>query len=164
MRTVGKMCLLAGIPVSAGLFCCTAALMTAADFPPGAEPAAAMLPLLAGCFVSGEAAARRLRRRALQTGALSALLLTGIWYAAACIILHRLPLPFALLLTVPAGMLGGMTGAARNAPRIRRRTHLVSFLRPRIRLFGAMLHQPKKTNPAENLPENSPENTPLRKL
>ena len=158
------MCLLAGIPVSAGLFCCTAALMTAADLPPGTEPAAAMLPLLAGCFVSGEAAARRLRRRGLQAGACSALLLTGIWYAAACIVLHRLLLPFALLLTVPAGMLGGMTGAALNAPRIRRRTHLVSFFRPRIRLFGAMLHQPKKTNHAENLPENSPRNDPIRKL
>ena len=163
MRTVLRMCLLAGIPVSAGLFFCAAALLTAADLPPLVCRLAALLPILAGSFAAGAAAARRLRHRGLRNGAAAALFLTLLWYAAACIVHGCLFSPVTLLLTLPAGMLGGVIGVGMRAPVPSRRHHISGFLRARIRLRMTLLHRPQKTNHARKMPENDPLKDPNRK-
>ncbi len=150
MRAILHGVFLRGIPCSVCGMLAVGLLLTAADFPVRAYPAFAAVPLLCGCFFSGMDAGRRRRRRGLLCGALSALLLTGIWYAAAVILSGKAGAPAVLCPALPCGMTGGMLGTGRRAPKLRRRMHGAVSLRERLRLRLGMLHRPdKKSSPAQ---------------
>lgn len=123
MRTVVRACLLAGIPASAGLFLLLAAAVQRVDLPEAVFPMLAAVPVVAGSCLAGEAAGRRGRRGGLRLGAAAALLLTGLWCAAAGVLMKKPPDPLLFGISVPAGMLGGIRGVNRPAPKIRRRLH-----------------------------------------
>lgn len=134
MRALFRSVLFAGLPVSVFGMLCFAAILTAADLPGSCYHAAAALPLLCGCLLSGFRAGKAIRRNGLRCGLCAAFLLTAIWYAAACILCRRLLLPVLLLLTMPCGMLGGVFGVNTKLPLPKRRLHGAERLSCRILL------------------------------
>lgn len=133
VRTVLRCCLLRGIPVSAGLFLMLAAVVQRVDLPEGIFPMLAAMPAVFGSYLTGASAGRRMRRGGLRTGAASALLMTGLWYAAACVLAKKLPVPALFGVSLPAGMLGGIRGVNRPAPRRGRRLHRLPALAAAVR-------------------------------
>lgn len=138
MRTVLRACLLTGIPVSAAVFLLLTAAVQQTDLPEAVFPMLAAMPAVIGSWLTGHAAARRCRKRGLLRGAQSALLLTGLWCAAAVLIAKKPPGLLLFGISVPAGMLGGIRGVNTPAPRLCRRLHRIpaglSDLRLRIEI------------------------------
>ena len=115
MRAVLFAVLFCGIPVSVLGFLAVAALLTAADMPGFVYSISAALPVLTGCLSAGYFAGKQARRGGLRCGLLAAFLLTALWYAAARILFGRCRL-LLLLLTLPCGMLGGVSGVNTKLP------------------------------------------------
>ncbi|MBP0966497.1 MAG: TIGR04086 family membrane protein [Oscillospiraceae bacterium] len=147
MRELLFACLLAGLPVSVLGFAGMTVLLTASELPQRFYAAAGALPLLAGCFCAGISAGRRRRRGGLKNGAFAALLLSLLWYAAACVMLRALRSPVLMLTAWPAGSLGGLFGVNTVLPLPGKRSHR----RERLRVRCAMLfrHRPKKITKAQ---------------
>lgn len=133
-----------GLSVSAGLFLAAAGLLTVTELPQQSFGLLALLPLICGSAAAAVCAARRLRRNGLLYGAFAGLLLTGFWYAAAWALSGHPGALTPLALTVPAGMLGGLIGVGCKAPAIRRRSHLLTGRRARLRLALHLLHRPRE--------------------
>lgn len=114
-----------GIPISLTGMCAMAAICTAVDLPQGVFPYMAVLPLMTGGFFAAHPCGRALRRHGIFTGAVCALLLDLMWYLAAriCTVSVGLPL-FCLLLTLPFGMAGGVTGVNRPPKLPRKMCHI----------------------------------------
>lgn len=144
MYQILRDCLFAGVPASVLGLLGTAALLTGLDLPLQWYPAAAALPLLCGCFAAGFSAGKRLRRCGWRCGAEAALLLTLLWYAADCLICGVLRSPMLLLVTLPAGMCGGVCGVNTRLSSPRKRMHWAVHLRERLILLPKLLHQPEK--------------------
>lgn len=123
MQTCFCSVFLCGIPVSVLGMLGAAALLTAADLPFSCYHVIAVLPLLCGCLLSGYRAGKAARRNGWQNGFAAALLLTAIWYAAACFFCRRSFLPVLLILSLPCGMLGGVLGVNTKLPLPKRRHH-----------------------------------------
>jgi putative membrane protein (TIGR04086 family) len=132
MRAVLFAVLCSGIPASLLGMLTAAALLTAFDLPPAFHLPAAAVPLLIGCFLSGFRSGRMLRSGGLHCGFLAALLLSALWYAAACLTAHRLYPPVLLLLSLPSGMCGGVCGVNTRLPAPRRRSHTAKRLPQRL--------------------------------
>lgn len=147
MNSVVRGVILRGVPVSVCGMLGAGLLLTAAELPLPAYGICAALSLTAGCFFAGMEAGRRRRRNGLFCGLSAALLLTGLWYAAAWLLLHSAGLPAVLLAAVPCGMCGGVIGTGRRAPALHRRLHGAAGARERLRLRFRLLHllyRPKK--------------------
>ena len=142
MRIMIRACFLTGLPVSAAGLAGLAVLLTAADLPLRCYPAAAAVPLTAGCFCTGISAGRQHRLRGIRHGSLSALLLAGFWYAVSCITAGTLHSPMLLVLLIPAGAAGGVFGVNTGLPLPHRRSHLPERLRTQTALL--LRHRPAK--------------------
>ena len=149
MKTVLRICLFAGLPVSLLCFALAAALYTFFDLPARALPPLAALPLFCGCFLTAEMSARCLRHHCIRCGICAALLLSGIWYAACCISAGEFRPPAALLCTLPAGLLGSLLGMSREASLPRRRMHTLRTLHEQAKLLPLLLHRPPKPEPGQ---------------
>ena len=142
MRNMIRACLLAGLPVSAACLAGLTFLLTAADLPLRLYPAAAGIPLLAGCFCAGFSAGKRQRLHGMLCGSLSTLLLAAFWYAVSCITAGALRSPALLCILLPAGAAGGVCGVNTKLPLPKRRTHLPARLRAGTTLL--LRHRPRK--------------------
>ena len=150
VRTVLRAVLLCGIPVSVLGILAAAAVMTAAELPFSVYPFAAALPVLGGCLLAGCRAGKRARRGGLRCGLLAALLLTGLWYAAACLLCGRMRIPRLLLLTLPCGMLGGTAGVNTKLPLPHRKIHALRKLPLRLTLAQRVrkgIHRARRNSP-----------------
>ncbi len=128
--------LLAGIPVSAGLFLLCAALLSAMDLPAAVLPALANFPVMLGTFLSADLTARKLRRGGLRSGAGCAILLSLIWYTVGAAQTGA-GFPWVLVLSLPCGMLGGVRGVNLPAPKPRPRLHKAASIPRSISLRAA---------------------------
>lgn len=128
MRHIIRACLLTGLPVSAAGFAGLTVLLTAADLPLRLYPAAASIPLLAGCFCAGFSAGKAARLHGIRCGSLAALLLAALWYAAVCITAGMLRSPMLLCVLLPAGAAGGILGVNTPLPLTKRHSHLPARL------------------------------------
>jgi putative membrane protein (TIGR04086 family) len=144
MRKILRGCLLSGLPVSLILTAALAALLTAFDLPLLWYPAAAALPLLAGCFCAGFTAGKAARFHGLRCGAAAAFLLCLLWYAAVCITGGGLRNPLLMLIALPCGMCGGICGVNTRQPVPRRHSHTALHLRENAVLRRKTMHKPKK--------------------
>lgn len=125
MREILFAVMFCGIPVSMLGMLAAAVLLTFIDLPFAFYSVSAAVPLLCGCAAAGYRCGKRLRSRGMRCGLLSALLLTGFWYAAVCLFSRKLQIPVLLLLCLPCGMSGGVCGVNTQLPIPRRRSHAV---------------------------------------
>ena len=147
MRSVIRACLLTGLPVSAAGMAGLTVLLTASDLPMRLYPAAACIPLLAGCFCAGFSAGKAHRLHGIRCGSLSALMLAALWYAAACVAGGTMRSPVQLCILLPAGAAGGICGVNTRLPLVKRRTHLPARIRVRTALL--LRHRPRREASAE---------------
>ena len=147
MRIILRACILAGVPISAAGMLGTAALLTAVELPLRLYPVFAAIPLLCGCFFSGFCAGKSRRHGGVFCGAAAACCLTAMWYLFICFRQERPQLPVLLLITVPAGMIGGICGVNTVQPVPHGRSHRLSAVRARAALFPLLLHRPQKAEP-----------------
>ena len=101
-----------------------------------------------GCFAAGYSAGKRRRRGGIVCGSMPALLLSAVWYAAACVLAGRLRMPWLLTVLLPAGICGGICGVNTKLPEPRRRPHRLIAARERAVLRPMLLHRPKRILPA----------------
>ena len=140
MRNIIRACFGAGLPVSAAGFALLAAALSRISLPLRCYPAAAALPLLAGCFCAGFSAGKRNRKNGIRCGLLASLLLAAVWYAAACVSAQQLRSPLLLCMLLPAGISGGICGVSTELPLPKRRPHPVLGTRTALLLR----HRPPK--------------------
>ena len=148
MRDWIQACLLTGLPVTLLGILSLTGMLTVFDLPLRYYPAAAALPLLTGCFAAGYSAGKRRRRGGIVCGSMPALLLSAVWYAAACVLAGRLRMPWLLTVLLPAGICGGICGVNTKLPEPRRRPHRLIAARERAMLRPMLLHRPKRILPA----------------
>lgn len=144
MREILRGFLCCGLPVSLAGTALMSAALTAADLPLQWYPAAAALPLCAGCFGAGFSAGKAARRNGFRCGISAALLLCLFWYAGVCIMGGSLRSLMLLTVTLPFGICGGICGVNTRQPLPRRRSHTVLRLRENALLRGKTVHKPKK--------------------
>lgn len=156
MRVILRCCLLIGLPLSMAGMAAMAALLTASDLPPALYPLMAALPVLTGCLSAAAAAGRILRKGGIRCGAITAALLTGIWYTAVCIGTGELHSPLLLTAALPCGILGGVIGVNRTAPKIRRRQHTLIAARERAIFLPMLLHRPPRRGDVLGAPPETP--------
>lgn len=150
MRELLKSVLFIGLPLSLLGMLGMAAAVTAIDLPAGLLPILAALPLLLGAFCAALPAGRRLRRHGLRLGAACGAMLTAIWYLAACMLLHRLRLPLLCMLTLPAGMCGGVVGVNCAPIPLHRRQHLTNRAKKSLILKLELCRKPKNQKSPKN--------------
>ncbi|MBR5370766.1 MAG: TIGR04086 family membrane protein [Oscillospiraceae bacterium] len=122
MRFVVRSLILRGIPLSAAGMFAAATLFAEIDLPAAVQSALANLPVMFGAWASAFYAGKRLRRGGILCGIYTSLLLSGGWYFfAGC---HAgFGFPLCIVLALPCGIWGGITGVNRPAPAVRRRIH-----------------------------------------
>ncbi len=125
MREIVYAVLLCGIPASFIGMLAIAVLLTAIDLSYVYYSIVAAIPLLLGCVLAGYRAGKRLRSGGWHCGLLTALLLSGFWYAVVCVLSHKLHSPMLLLFSLPCGMVGGICGVNTRLPMPERRFHSV---------------------------------------
>ena len=96
VNMIGRGVLLIGVPASVIGFLISALVFSALDLPAAALPWIAAFPLLLGSYLAGHYAARRRRFHGWQTGMAAGVLLTGLWYTAACLTAGGLCAPTVL--------------------------------------------------------------------
>ena len=143
MRDLLRGCFLCGLPVTALLMLCTAALLTAADLPFSCYGAVSAVPLLCGCFAAGYVTGRSRRHHGLHCGFSAALLLSLLRYAAGCVLAGKVCLPLFLLLTLPCGICGGIFGVNTRLPLPKRRSHDAAGIRERMILRSRTRRRPE---------------------
>lgn len=142
MRNTIRACFCTGLPVSAAGFALLAAMLSKVSLPLRCYPAAAAVPLLTGCFCAGFAAGRRNRRNGIRCGFSASLMLSALWYAAACLSVQQWRSPLLLCMLLPAGISGGICGVCTRLPLPGRRSHLPGVLRTETALL--LRHRPPK--------------------
>lgn len=139
-----RMVILRGIPLSVLGMAGMAWIWMLLDLPPIFLPILGVLPLTAGSFVAAHGAANRMRRHGLQTGLRCAAWLSGFWYAAVCLLTHCMGWMPAVLVTLPAGILGGICGVNRPSRALHPTSHLQTGMRQKWALRVQLFHKPKK--------------------
>lgn len=153
MKPITEGCFFFGLPVSVLLMLCMAAGLTAADLPMQSYHILAVLPVMSGCFAAGYMSGRRGRRRGILCGLLSALMLCGIWLAAACLLAGRLRLPLWSAAALPCGCCGGVLGVNTRLPMPLPHSHRAAGMQQRFAVFAASRHRPQKQqdSPSESV-------------
>lgn len=134
MREIWFSVIFCGIPATVFGMLAAAALLTYIELSGVYYTAAAAIPLLGGCLLCGRVAGKRLRRGGIRCGLLSALLLTSLWYAAACLLAGRLFVPMLSILTLPCGVIGGICGVNTRLPLPHKRMHTAQQFPQRLML------------------------------
>ena len=117
MREIWFSVIFCGIPATVFGMLAAAALLTYIDLSGVYYTAAAAIPLLGGCLLCGRA-----------------LLLTSLWYAAACLLAGRLFVPMLSILTLPCGVIGGICGVNTRLPLPHKRMHTAQQFPQRLML------------------------------
>lgn len=144
MRRILLACLFAGLPLSLSGMLGMAAALTVLELPMKLYPLFAALPVLSGCFAAAFLAGRRRRAHGIGTGALTALLLTAMWYAAAFCLTGHPGLPVLLLSSIPCGICGGICGVNTKLPLPHRHMHRLQAASARAAMLPLLLHRPKQ--------------------
>lgn len=152
MKPMIEGCLFCGLPVSVCLMLCNAAALTAADLPMQYYGIPAALPVICGCFAAGYMSGRRRRRRGILCGLLSAAMLCGIWFAAACLLAGRLRIPLWSAAAFPCGCCGGVLGVNTRLPMPLPHSHRAAGMQQRLAVLAASRHRPQKQ---EDSPQQS---------
>ena len=153
MKPITEGCFFFGLPVSVLLMLCMAAGLTAADLPMQSYHILAVLPVMSGCFAAGYMSGRRGRRRGILCGLLSALMLCGIWFAAACLLAGRLRIPLWSAAALPCGCCGGVLGVNTRLPMPLPHSHRAAGMQQRLAVLAASRHRPQKQedSPSESV-------------
>ncbi|MCQ2408754.1 MAG: TIGR04086 family membrane protein [Oscillospiraceae bacterium] len=144
MKPMTEGCFFFGLPISVLLMLCMAAGLTAADLPMQSFHILAVLPVICGCFAAGYMSGRRGRRRGLFCGLLSAAMLCGIWFAAACLLTCRLHIPLWITAALPCGCCGGILGVNTRLPLPLPHSHRAAGMQQRLAVSAASRHRPRK--------------------